>query len=155
MKFKEFINEKYSDELLLKLYSYAKDKSEYKTEFEELIKKNFKNYLSPHIQKALNVSKTPESFLKSIKDFESSKKESRIIERFLDFSNNTKMFNYNLIYQPESGTIRNVPENYWVASVVDGELVFDSWDGMVKGKIDEERISTMWKNGEIKIKNKY
>lgn len=35
-------------------------------------------------------------------------------------------------YEPSTQTIRSVPENYWLASVKDGKLVFDSWDGVAK-----------------------
>lgn len=37
-----------------------------------------------------------------------------------------------LRYEPSTQTIRSVPENYWLASVKDGEVVFDSWDGVAK-----------------------
>ncbi len=37
-----------------------------------------------------------------------------------------------IIYQEDSQTIRLMPQNYWLASVKDGKLKFDSWDGMAK-----------------------
>ncbi len=35
-----------------------------------------------------------------------------------------------IVYNEYSQTIRLMPENYWLASVKDGKLKFDSWDGM-------------------------
>lgn len=37
-----------------------------------------------------------------------------------------------IIYQEYSRTFRSLPTNYWLATVRDGKLVFDSWDGMTK-----------------------
>lgn len=31
-----------------------------------------------------------------------------------------------------SSTIRLMPQNYWIATIKDGKLIFDSWDGMTK-----------------------
>jgi len=84
MKFEFYLNES-SNKKLLKLYQLAKDTTEYKPEYEEFIKKEFGGRLSPHIEKALKISKTPESFLKKIKDFE-SKKEGINMKNILNFN---------------------------------------------------------------------
>ena len=50
------------------------------------------------------------------------------------------------------GTIRTKPENYWVATIKEGDIiVFDSWDGAVKD-IDKSSVSKMWQNGQIPSK---
>ena len=40
-----------------------------------------------------------------------------------------------------SNTIRLMPQNYWVASIVGNKLVFDSWDGATKRLFKERKIS--------------
>ena len=40
-----------------------------------------------------------------------------------------------LIYSKGTKTIRLMPQNYWIASVRDGELIFDSWDGQAKKRV--------------------
>ena len=40
-----------------------------------------------------------------------------------------------------SGTIRLMPQNYWVATIVNGRLIFDSWDGATKRLFKERKIS--------------
>ena len=40
-----------------------------------------------------------------------------------------------------SKTIRLMPQNYWVASIVGNKLVFDSWDGATKKLFKERKIS--------------
>lgn len=52
-----------------------------------------------------------------------------------------------LKYSEYTDTIRSVPENYWVASVKNGKLIFNSWDGAVKGRINK----TFVKNGGSRI----
>ena len=84
MKFEFFLNES-SDKKLLKLYQLAKDTTEYKPDYEEFIKKEFGGSLSPHIEKALKICKTPESFLKKIKDFE-KKNEDTNMKNILNFN---------------------------------------------------------------------
>ncbi len=37
-----------------------------------------------------------------------------------------------IIFCKYSQTFRLMPYNYWIASVKDNKLVFDSWDGMAK-----------------------
>jgi hypothetical protein len=50
------------------------------------------------------------------------------------------------------GTIRTKPENYWVATIKEGDIiVFDSWDGAVKD-IDKSSVSKMWQSGQIPTK---
>ncbi len=59
----------------------------------------------------------------------------------------------NVIFEEYTQTIRKVPENYWVASVKDGQLVFDSWDGMVKGaSVDEDGIRAAWDAKTLPVK---
>jgi hypothetical protein len=53
-------------------------------------------------------------------------------------------------YERGSNTIRSVPESYWVATVQpDNTLVFDSWDGAIKGRINKFAIRLRWKLGMI------
>jgi len=42
------------------------------------------------------------------------------------------MKNTKVIYCEYSNTIRLMPQNYWLASITDKKLIFDSWDGMTK-----------------------
>jgi hypothetical protein len=53
-----------------------------------------------------------------------------------------------LKYEPGTKTIRSVPENYWVASVKNGKVVFDSWDGAVKGRITKTYVRNWWKENK-------
>lgn len=52
-----------------------------------------------------------------------------------------------------SNTIRLMPFNYWVASIVENELLFNSWDGMTKqffkeGIINKSEITEFYKNSK-------
>lgn len=59
----------------------------------------------------------------------------------------------NLKYEKATQTIRTVPENYWIASVKDdGAIVFDSWDGAIKGRVDKDYVID-WFNKNIKNVN--
>lgn len=40
-----------------------------------------------------------------------------------------------------STTIRLMPQNYWIATIKEGELIFDSWDGMTKQLFEEGTIT--------------
>ena len=42
------------------------------------------------------------------------------------------MKNTNIVYSEYTGTIRLMPQNYWLASITDEKLIFDSWDGQTK-----------------------
>jgi hypothetical protein len=53
-----------------------------------------------------------------------------------------------LKYSESTGTVRSVPENYWVASVKNGKLVFDSWDGAVKGRINKTYVKKWWEQNK-------
>lgn len=53
-----------------------------------------------------------------------------------------------LKYSEGTGTVRSVPENYWVASVKNGKLVFDSWDGAVKGRINKTYVKKWWEQNK-------
>lgn len=53
-------------------------------------------------------------------------------------------------YSRYTGTIRTVPENYWIASVKDNKIVFNSWDGAIKGRVNKFKIRLLWKLGRIK-----
>jgi hypothetical protein len=45
--------------------------------------------------------------------------------------------NIKIIYSKYSNTFRLMPYNYWLASVKENKLTFDSWDGMTKKKFKE------------------
>ena len=49
-----------------------------------------------------------------------------------------------LKYDSYSETIRSVPENYWIASIKNGKVVFDSFDGAVKGRINKTFVKSWW-----------
>ena len=34
-----------------------------------------------------------------------------------------------------------MPENYWIATIKDDKLIFDSWDGMTKRLFDNREIT--------------
>ena len=53
-----------------------------------------------------------------------------------------------LKYSEYTDTIRSVPENYWVASVKNGKLIFDSWDGAVKGRINKTFVKKWWEQNK-------
>jgi len=56
----------------------------------------------------------------------------------------------NLKYEKSTQTIRTVPENYWIATVTDdGEIVFDSWDGAIRGRVDKDYVIN-WFNDNVK-----
>lgn len=42
-----------------------------------------------------------------------------------------------------SQTFRLMPSNYWLASVKDGKLLFDSWDGMAKEYFKKNKLSKL------------
>ena len=55
---------------------------------------------------------------------------------------NLKVCNY-------SNTIRLIPQNYWIATIKENEVVFDSWDGMTRqlfkdGAITEPEVSEFY-----------
>jgi len=55
----------------------------------------------------------------------------------------------NLKYEKSTQTIRTVPENYWIATVTDdGEIIFDSWDGAIKGRVDKDYVIN-WFNKNV------
>lgn len=37
-----------------------------------------------------------------------------------------------IVFDKYSQTFRLMPQNYWLASIKNNKLVFDSWDGMTK-----------------------
>lgn len=41
-------------------------------------------------------------------------------------------------------TIRTVPHNYWIASIKNNDLIFDSWDGAIKGRYDESEVKRFY-----------
>ena len=40
-----------------------------------------------------------------------------------------------------SNTIRLMPQNYWIATIKENEVVFDSWDGMTRQLFKEGVIT--------------
>ena len=52
----------------------------------------------------------------------------------------------NFTFCEYSQTIRCNPENYWIASLKDGKIVFDSWDGAIKGRYNEKEINEQFKH---------
>ena len=63
------------------------------------------------------------------------------------YENTSKEPFKNLKYEKGTNTIRTVPENYWIATVTDnGQIMFDSWDGAIKGRVDKEYVKNWFKN---------
>ena len=58
----------------------------------------------------------------------------------------------NFRFETTTSTVRSVHENYWVATVKDNNLVFDSWDGAIVGKICKAMVRVMWAFGLIATK---
>lgn len=61
-------------------------------------------------------------------------------------------------FEKETKTIRLMPYNYWVASVINNKVVFDSWDGMTirlftNGSITQKEVIDYY-NQKIKIDSK-
>jgi len=52
----------------------------------------------------------------------------------------------NLKYEPSTQTIRTVPENYWIATIKNGKIIFDSWDGAIKGRVDKSYVKKWFKD---------
>lgn len=50
-----------------------------------------------------------------------------------------------------TSTIRLMPQNYWIATIKDGKLIFDSWDGMTKELFE---TGTITESEVIKFYNK-
>lgn len=50
----------------------------------------------------------------------------------------------HFMYEKSTKTIRTKMSNNWVATVRDGKLVFDSWDGAIVGKIDQREVTKLW-----------
>ena len=53
-------------------------------------------------------------------------------------------------YNAYTKTIRKHPANYWVCTVVNDKLVFDSWEGMVTWK-DKLAVRILFFLGIIKV----
>lgn len=49
-----------------------------------------------------------------------------------------------------SNTIRCNPQNYWIATIKDGKIIFDSWDGAIKGRYSKIYVWLLWNLGLIK-----
>lgn len=45
-----------------------------------------------------------------------------------------------IIFNDYTQTFRLMPQNYWLASIKDGKLLFDSWDGMAKVILQDDEI---------------
>ena len=46
----------------------------------------------------------------------------------------------NITFCEYSQTFRLMPFNYWLASVKDEKLIFDSWDGITKKHFKKDRL---------------
>jgi len=60
----------------------------------------------------------------------------------------TKRFKH-IWFSEYTQTYRTHPENYWIASVKDNELVFDSWDGAIKEYSFKSHVEKLHK--QIKV----
>jgi len=61
-----------------------------------------------------------------------------------------KYFLRNFVFESYSNTIRCKPQNYWIASVRDGKLFFDSWDKAIINRYSKLHIRLLWKLNLIK-----
>lgn len=60
----------------------------------------------------------------------------------------------NFRFEPATKTIRSVPENYWIATVVNNDtVIFDSWDAAIKGKVCRAMVRILWAFGLISMFN--
>lgn len=59
----------------------------------------------------------------------------------------------NIVFCDYSQTYRLMPFNYWIASVKENKLVFDSWDGMTKEWFKKDKLLKfkVWLKFIIKI----
>lgn len=55
----------------------------------------------------------------------------------------------SFMFDEYTQTVRTKMTNYWVASVKDGQLVFDSWEDQIKGRIDEAEVRYLWSTGKL------
>lgn len=61
-----------------------------------------------------------------------------------------RYFLRNFRYSTPSGTVRAFPQNYWIASIHDGKIVFDSWDKAIIGRYSKIYIWLLWNLGLMK-----
>lgn len=58
---------------------------------------------------------------------------------------------HDFVYNEYTSTIRNKPENYWIATVQpDRSLKFDSWDKAIVGRFRRLEVIIKWKLNIIK-----
>jgi hypothetical protein len=61
-----------------------------------------------------------------------------------------KYFLHNFVFSEYTQTIRCNPQNYWIASVKNNKVVFDSWDAAIIGRYSKLYIRILWSLGLIK-----
>lgn len=47
-------------------------------------------------------------------------------------------------FEEATQTYRSVPQNYWLASIKNDKLVFDSWDGAIKKYSFESEVKALY-----------
>lgn len=52
----------------------------------------------------------------------------------------------NFVFCDQTQTFRSYPENHWVASLKDGQIVYDSWDSAIVGRVNGHDILILWGN---------
>ena len=56
----------------------------------------------------------------------------------------------NFKFNAYSSTVRCWPQNYWIATVKGSRIIFDSWDGAIKGRYSKVYVWLLWKLGLIR-----
>jgi hypothetical protein len=73
-----------------------------------------------------------------------AKKRAKFIN-IIYLKNKTMKILKDFIFEEYSQTIRTVPENYWIATIKNGKLIFDSWDGAIVGRYSKIYVWLLWK----------
>lgn len=51
----------------------------------------------------------------------------------------------HFVYEAGTQTIRCKPQNYWITTVINGRVVFNSWDAAINGRYSKLYIRLLWK----------
>jgi len=55
-----------------------------------------------------------------------------------------KYFLGNFVFNDYTQTIRCNPQNYWIGTVRNGKLKFDSWDKAIVGRYSKLYVRVLW-----------
>ena len=54
------------------------------------------------------------------------------------------------VFEQYSNTIRCKPQNYWIATIIDGNIHFDSFDAAIKNRYFKVYVWLLWKLSLLK-----